>query len=127
MTQPPPEPPAPALEVRGLHKRYGRHSVLHDIDLAVTPGEVYALTGPNGAGKSTLIRTVTGLAFPTSGTVRVGGVDLDRRGALGRRHAADQALRRDRQARQRLADHPRRPLPDPVHGLGVRCSRPRAK
>ncbi|WP_104991265.1 ABC transporter ATP-binding protein [Deinococcus sp. NW-56] len=84
MTQPPPETPAPALDVRGLHKRYGRHSVLHDIDLAVTPGEVYALTGPNGAGKSTLIRTVTGLAFPTSGTVRLCGRDVHHDGPRAR-------------------------------------------
>ncbi|KEF34319.1 ABC transporter ATP-binding protein [Deinococcus sp. RL] len=84
MTQPPPEAPAPALEVRGLHKRYGRHSVLHDIDLTVAPGEVYALTGPNGAGKSTLIRTVTGLAFPTSGTVRLLGRDVHHDGPRAR-------------------------------------------
>lgn len=78
-----PEAP-PALEVRGLHKRYGAQAVLHDIHLSVRPGEVYALTGPNGAGKSTLIRTVTGLAFPTSGEVRLCGRDVHHDGPRAR-------------------------------------------
>lgn len=79
-----PQQAAPALEVRGLHKRYGAQTVLHGIDLRVHPGEVYALTGPNGAGKSTLIRTVTGLAFPSSGEVRLCGRDVHHDGTRAR-------------------------------------------
>ncbi|ABF46106.1 MULTISPECIES: ABC transporter ATP-binding protein [Deinococcus] len=77
---------APALEVRGLHKKYGPHVILHDIHLTVQPGEVYALTGPNGAGKTTLIRTVTGLAFPDSGEVRLLGRDVHHDGSRARAH-----------------------------------------
>lgn len=79
-------PAAPALEVTGLHKAYGKHAVLHDIHLAIHPGEVYALTGPNGAGKTTLIRAMTGLAFPTGGEVRLLGHDIHRDGARARAH-----------------------------------------
>jgi len=82
----PAEPAAPSIKVRGLHKKYGPHVVLQDVSLQVSPGEVYALTGPNGAGKSTLIRTITGLAFPTSGEVRLMGHDVHNEGSRARAH-----------------------------------------
>ena len=66
-------PDSPAIEVRGLYKKYRDAAVLEDVNLTVKPGEVYALTGPNGAGKTTLIRTLTGLAFPTRGKVYLMG------------------------------------------------------
>ncbi|MBZ9750442.1 ATP-binding cassette domain-containing protein [Deinococcus sp. HMF7620] len=69
-------PATPAIEVRGLYKRYGSNSILEDVHLTVMPGEVYALTGPNGAGKTTLIRAMTGLAFPSDGDVRLLGRDV---------------------------------------------------
>ncbi|WP_457949620.1 ABC transporter ATP-binding protein [Pseudarthrobacter sp. alpha12b] len=50
--------------------------VLHDVHLAVQPGEILAITGPNGAGKSTLLRHFNGLLRPTSGTVLVRGGDI---------------------------------------------------
>jgi ABC-2 type transport system ATP-binding protein len=79
-------PALPAIEVRGLTKFYGQHRVLEDIDLQVRPGEVYALTGPNGTGKTTLIRSITGLAFPTAGQVRLMGCDVHSDGARARAH-----------------------------------------
>ena len=63
----------PAIETHALNKRYGQRTIVHDLTFVVRPGEVYALVGPNGAGKTTLIRLVSGLAFPTSGTVRMLG------------------------------------------------------
>ena len=51
-------------------------TVLDGLDLAIAPGERVALVGRNGAGKSTLARLLLGLYRPTSGSVRVGGVDL---------------------------------------------------
>ena len=65
----------PAIETHALNKRYGSRTIVRDLTFAVHPGEVYALVGPNGAGKTTLIRLVSGLAFPTSGTVRMLGHD----------------------------------------------------
>ncbi|MFC5849029.1 ABC transporter ATP-binding protein [Deinococcus petrolearius] len=74
----------PAVEVRGLSKSYGPHTVLEEVNLVVKPGEVYALTGPNGAGKTTLIRAMTGLAFPTAGEVRLLGLNVHTDGARAR-------------------------------------------
>ena len=65
----------PAIETERLTKRYGRRPIVRDFSFRVQPGEVYALVGPNGAGKTTVIRLVAGLAFPTSGTVRMLGVN----------------------------------------------------
>lgn len=81
---PTPTDRAPAVSVRGLGKRYGRTVVLEEVNLSVSPGEVYALTGPNGAGKTTLIRCMTGLAFPTSGDVRLLGRDVHEEGSRAR-------------------------------------------
>ncbi len=50
--------------------------VLHGVDLDLTPGETLAMVGPSGAGKSTLGRMLAGIHPPSSGSVRVGGVDL---------------------------------------------------
>ncbi len=66
------------LEVENLTKRYGRMLAVDGLDLVTRPGEILALLGPNGAGKTTTIRCVTGLARPTSGTVRVAGHDTRR-------------------------------------------------
>ncbi|UYO96454.1 ATP-binding cassette domain-containing protein [Microbacterium sp. M28] len=65
-----------AIEVEGLHKRFGDHVVLDGIDLSVTRGEVFALLGPNGAGKTTAINILTTLTKPDSGRVAVGGFDV---------------------------------------------------
>ena len=75
-----------ALEASGLGKKYGRKPVLDNINLNIPPGEVYALAGPNGAGKTTLIRLLTGLAFPTSGTVKMLGQDLYNGGFAARKY-----------------------------------------
>jgi len=64
-----------AVEVAGLTKRYGRIEALRGVDLAVAHGRVYGLLGPNGAGKSTLIRALVGSLRPTSGSVRVLGME----------------------------------------------------
>lgn len=64
-----------AIETERLSKVYGRRPVVHEMSFTVNPGEVYALVGPNGAGKTTVIRLVTGLAFPSSGAVKLLGLD----------------------------------------------------
>jgi ABC-2 type transport system ATP-binding protein len=60
------------LQTVGLTKRYGRHTALSDVDLAVAAGSVYGLVGPNGAGKTTLLRILAGLRRPTGGEVHIG-------------------------------------------------------
>ena len=67
--------PTPAIESVNLTKSYGGRPIVRDLSFQVNPGEVYALVGPNGAGKTTVIRLVSGLAFPTSGQVRLLGQD----------------------------------------------------
>jgi len=61
------------LVVSGVTKRYGRTTILEDVDLTVRGGEVVALTGENGAGKTTLMRICAGLIRADRGEVRVGG------------------------------------------------------
>ena len=62
--------PLPALDIRGLVKRYERPAV-DGLDLAVRAGEFYALVGPNGAGKTTTLRMVAGLVAPDAGTIHI--------------------------------------------------------
>ena len=66
-------PPAPALRVRGLRKRFGDHAVLRGIDLEAARGEFLALLGPSGCGKTTALRLIAGFEHPDAGTVEVGG------------------------------------------------------
>jgi ABC-2 type transport system ATP-binding protein len=71
-----------ALEARGLGMRFGKTEALRGVDLSVQEGEMFALVGPDGAGKSTLLRLACGLLAPTSGSLRVLGLDAARE--LGR-------------------------------------------
>jgi len=54
----------------------GTLTILHDIDFALRPRESTAIVGASGSGKSTLLATMAGLDLPTSGTVRLDGIDL---------------------------------------------------
>ena len=65
-----------AIDVRGVHKRFGATQALAGVDLSVRPGEVVGLLGPNGAGKTTLVRILATLLRPTRGTVRIFGADV---------------------------------------------------
>ncbi len=58
------------IEARGLGGTAGARRILHDIDLAIMPGEIVTIVGPNGAGKTTLLRALIGAARPTGGEVR---------------------------------------------------------
>jgi ABC-2 type transport system ATP-binding protein len=65
-----------ALETIGLGKRYGlRRWALRDLDLTVGEGTITALVGPNGSGKSTLLKAWVGFERPTTGRLRIHGVD----------------------------------------------------
>lgn len=62
---------ATTIQVTDLKQGYGKTTVLSDINLTVTAGEILALIGPSGAGKTTLVSTIMGMLRPKSGTVRV--------------------------------------------------------
>ncbi|MCC3765855.1 ABC transporter ATP-binding protein [Glycomyces sp. TRM65418] len=64
-----------AIEVRGLHKRYGDKVAVDDLSLSVELGEIYGILGRNGAGKTTTVEAVAGLRRPDRGEVRVLGLD----------------------------------------------------
>jgi ABC-2 type transport system ATP-binding protein len=64
---------SPAIEVRGLTKRYGHKVAVDDLSFDVHPGQVTGFLGPNGAGKSTSLRMILGLDSPTSGSALIHG------------------------------------------------------
>jgi ABC-type lipoprotein export system ATPase subunit len=70
------------VSARGLRKNYGRGEgcvrAVSDVGLEVAPGESVAIVGPSGCGKSTLLYLLGGLERPTSGTLRLGGEQIDR-------------------------------------------------
>jgi len=76
------------VEIEDLRKVYdGKQRVVavDGIDLSVRPGELYGLLGPNGAGKTTTISICTTRALPTSGQVRIAGVNVVKSPAVARR------------------------------------------
>jgi branched-chain amino acid transport system ATP-binding protein len=66
----------PALEVRGLTAGYGAMTVIHDVGLSVSPGEIVGLLGRNGAGKTTTLLAIAGFLGSYDGEVLVGGSPL---------------------------------------------------
>jgi len=68
-------PPAAVVGAEGLTKRFGPRLALDGIDLEVHEGESVALFGPNGAGKTTLVRILCMALRPTTGRVRIAGLD----------------------------------------------------
>jgi ABC-2 type transport system ATP-binding protein len=70
---------APAIEVRGLTKRYGSYEAVRGIDITVRRGEVFGLLGPNGAGKTTTVEILEGYRERSGGEVSVLGHDPARR------------------------------------------------
>lgn len=67
-----------AISIDGLTRRYGEVTAVRQLNLEVHRGEIFGLLGPNGAGKTTTILTLLGLTEPTSGRVRVLGMDPTR-------------------------------------------------
>lgn len=71
----------PAIRVRGVVNRFGRHVVHDGLDLEVFPGEVFGIVGGSGSGKSVLLRTMLGLQRPAAGSVRIEGQEVTGRPA----------------------------------------------
>ena len=66
----------PAIDARGLTRRFGGRVAVEDVTFSVAAGEIVALLGPNGAGKTTTLRMLGGLLAPTAGDGSVAGVPL---------------------------------------------------
>jgi heme exporter protein A len=79
---------APALEARGLGRRFGRRWALAEVSLRLAPGEALLVAGRNGSGKSTLLRVLATALRPDRGTGAAFGFDLVRERDAVRRHSA---------------------------------------
>lgn len=66
----------PIVQVDNLYKRYDGFTAVDGISFAVQPGECFGLLGPNGAGKTSAIRMMYGFAPPSSGSLRIFGLDV---------------------------------------------------
>jgi multiple sugar transport system ATP-binding protein len=66
------------IDLTGVVKRFGRHEVVHGIDLSVADGEFVVLVGPSGCGKSTTLRMVAGLETIDAGTIEIDGRVVNR-------------------------------------------------
>jgi heme exporter protein A len=107
--------PPPAIELRGLVRRFGERIVLREVSASVPAGATLAILGRNGAGKSTLLRILATLLRPHAGSVVVLGETLPRRafavrGRLGLL-AHEPLLYRDLSGRENLGYHAR------LHGV----------
>jgi fructose transport system ATP-binding protein len=82
--------PTPALEARGLVKRYGHVTAMEGADFEILPGEIMAVIGDNGAGKSTLIKALSGAVIPDEGEMFLDGQPIHFSGPLdARRHGIE--------------------------------------
>jgi ABC-2 type transport system ATP-binding protein len=72
------------IELDHVTKTYGNKVAVNDLHLTIDRGELFAFLGPNGAGKTTTIKMMCGLLFPTSGRVRIAGLDLQEHGQEAR-------------------------------------------
>ncbi len=103
----------PALEARGLTRRFGGLIATDNVSLTVAPGARQALIGPNGAGKTTLINLLTGVLKPTEGAVLLQGRDVT---ALSSNKRVRLGLARTFQINQLFPDL------SPVESLGLAIS-----
>jgi ABC-2 type transport system ATP-binding protein len=70
-----PAPPAPAVDIQGVSKRFGRTEALAGVSARILPGRLTGLVGPDGAGKTTLMRLLAGLMAPSEGRIVLAGRD----------------------------------------------------
>lgn len=66
-----------AIEIHGVKKSYGLDFSLHEVDLTVKEGQIFALLGPNGAGKTTLVKLILNLMHADHGEINIHGIPSD--------------------------------------------------
>jgi len=64
------------IEIKNLHKKFGKLTVLDGLDLSIKSGGIFAVLGPNGSGKTTLIKSVLGMVIPNAGDILINGVSV---------------------------------------------------
>jgi ATP-binding cassette subfamily B protein RaxB len=98
---------APAITLENVSFRYGESEqlVLKDLNLAIKAGEFTAIIGPSGCGKTTLLKIMLGLLHPTSGTVRIGSVDIKQLGIQRYRSMIGAVMQEDQLFAGSIADN----------------------
>lgn len=66
------------LKLTNLTKKFGKFAAVNNINLEINAGDFFGFLGQNGAGKTTTIKMITGLYGPTTGTVHIGGIDIQK-------------------------------------------------
>ena len=66
------------IKLINLSKKYGSLMALDNLNLEISPGEIFGILGPNGAGKTTTVKLICGLLKPTTGQAIVGGIDIQK-------------------------------------------------
>lgn len=61
------------IEIKDLHKKFGKNEVLRGIDLTIDEGGIFSILGPNGSGKTTLIKSILGMVLPDKGEIFING------------------------------------------------------
>ena len=64
------------IEIKELHKKFGKNLVLKGVDLSIKEGGIFAILGPNGSGKTTLIKSILGMVIPQSGSIQLNGTSI---------------------------------------------------
>lgn len=61
------------IDIKDLHKKFGKNEVLRGIDLTIDEGGIFSILGPNGSGKTTLIKSILGMVLPDKGEISING------------------------------------------------------
>lgn len=69
------------LEIRGVHKSFGKNEILKGVDLEIQKGDVVVILGPSGSGKTTLLRCINFLERADQGTAKFGDIEVDLKSA----------------------------------------------
>jgi ABC-2 type transport system ATP-binding protein len=73
------------IELKSITKKYGNFRAVDNLNLTVEKGELFGFIGPNGAGKTTTIKMIGGILAPSSGTVTVAGIDMQKQPEAAKR------------------------------------------
>ena len=118
-----PDTDTPAVDARGLVKRFGALLAVDHLDLVIAPGEFFGLLGPNGSGKTSTIHMLSTLIAPSAGSARGAGSDVVRQPVAVRRAIGlvfqDSALDRSLTVQENLE------FTAALHDVPTRVARPR--